>query len=197
MLCRLATASDSAAIRSIYAQYMETPITFEYTLPSEEAYAARLAAIQKENPCLVSEKNGRITGFCYAHCPWERKAYQWNSELSIYLDKTSLGRGTGTRLYGAMLELLRLQNVRVALGCITVPNKASMALHTKFGFRQSARFERSGWKNGIWHDVVWLSRDLVPEHELAAAPAPRIPVSALAPDAVAEVLARYSTADGA
>ena len=79
MLCRLATASDSAAIRSIYAQYMETPITFEYTLPSEEAYAARLAAIQKENPCLVSEENGRITGFCYAHCPWVRKAYQCNS----------------------------------------------------------------------------------------------------------------------
>ena len=84
MNCRLATMADYPHIRAIYAQYMATPITFEYTLPSEEEYAARLASIQKENPCLVSTDNGRVTGFCYAHCPWERRAYQWNTELSTH-----------------------------------------------------------------------------------------------------------------
>lgn len=193
MRCRLATVSDYAAIRSIYAQYMDTPITFEYTLPSEENYAARLAAIQKVNPCLVSEEAGQITGFCYAHCPWERKAYQWNSELSIYLDRTVRGRGTGTRLYAAILALLRLQNVRVALGCITVPNEPSIALHSRFGFRESARFERAGWKNGAWHDVVWLSLDLVQGAELTTAPAALVPVDELPAQAVADILARHSS----
>ena len=189
MNCRLATMADYPHIRAIYAQYMATPITFEYTLPSEEEYAARLASIQKENPCLVSTDNGRVTGFCYAHCPWERRAYQWNTELSIYLDRESVGRGTGTRLYSATLAPLRLQNFRVALGCITVPNKASIALHTRFGFRQSALFERAGYKNGKWHDVVWLSLDLCDDD---AAPKAIVPVQSLNGDEVARILKEAS-----
>lgn len=186
MICRLATQADYQSIRAIYGQYMDTPVTFEYTLPSEEEYAARLAAIQRENPCLVSVEQDRVTGFCYAHCPWERKAYQWNSELSVYLDRGAVGRGTGTRLYRAILALLRLQNVRVALGCITIPNRASIALHTRFGFRQSALFERAGFKNGAWHDVVWLSLDLCTDPE---EPKAIVPVQSLDTDAVARILA--------
>ena len=106
-----------------------------------------------------------------------------------YLDRESVGRGTGTRLYSATLALLRLQNYRVALGCITVPNKASIALHTRFGFRQSALFERAGYKNGKWHDVVWLSLDLCDDD---AAPKAIVPVQSLNGDEVARILKEAS-----
>lgn len=36
---RFAAPDDAAALLRIYAQYIETPITFEYTLPSEEEFA--------------------------------------------------------------------------------------------------------------------------------------------------------------
>ncbi|MBR2053578.1 MAG: GNAT family N-acetyltransferase, partial [Clostridia bacterium] len=29
-------------------------------------------------------------------------------------------------------------------------------LHEGFGFREVGRFEKSGYKLGKWHDVVWL-----------------------------------------
>ena len=38
---RFAAPDDAAALLRIYAQYIETPITFEYTLPSEEEFARR------------------------------------------------------------------------------------------------------------------------------------------------------------
>ena len=161
MSLRSATPADYAAIRAIYGQYIPTPITFEYTLPSEEAFGRRMAAIQRLYPCLVAEEGGRMTGYAYAHCPWERRAYQWNAELSVYVDKKACHQGVGTQLYAAMLKLLALQGVRVALGCVTVPNAASEALHHKFGFREVARFEKAGFKNNAWHDVVWFSLPLV------------------------------------
>ena len=39
---RFAAPDDAAALLRIYAQYIETPITFEYTLPSEEEFAQRI-----------------------------------------------------------------------------------------------------------------------------------------------------------
>ena len=40
MNIRLARPGDSAALLRIYAQYIDTPVTFEYTLPSENEFAA-------------------------------------------------------------------------------------------------------------------------------------------------------------
>ena len=176
MPLRSATPADYATIRAIYGQYMETPITFEYMLPSEEAFSWRLEAIQSFYPCLVAEEGGRMTGYAYAHCPWERQAYQWNAELSVYVDKEACHKGVGSQLYAAMLKLLALQGVRVALGCVTVPNAASEALHHRFGFREVARFEQAGFKNNAWHDVVWFSLPLVRSE---TAPEELVPVDRL------------------
>ncbi len=35
---RFATPEDAPALRAIYAQSIETPVTFEYALPSVEAF---------------------------------------------------------------------------------------------------------------------------------------------------------------
>ncbi len=165
-MIRLACREDYEAIRAIYGEYMETPATFEYLLPDARAFAGRMDAIAKDYPLLVStDEEGPVNGYAYAHRPWERAAYRWNAELSVYLSHTACGKGIGTRLYRAMLDLLRLMHVRVALGCITVPNEASLALHAKFGFREAARFAKSGFKNGAWHDVVWLSVELADDWE--------------------------------
>ena len=53
---RFAAPDDAAALLRIYAQYIETPITFEYTLPSEEEFARRIRDIQAVYPYLVRLK---------------------------------------------------------------------------------------------------------------------------------------------
>ena len=80
---RLAAIADAPAILEIYAQYMDTPITFETELPSLEEFEGRIRAITAEYPWIVCEdETGRIIGYAYGHKQLERAAYRWNDELS-------------------------------------------------------------------------------------------------------------------
>src|SRR5699024_9509596 len=64
---RMATAADTAALLAIYGQYIDTSITFEYTLPTEAEFAARITGILEIYPYLVWEEDGQILGYAYAH----------------------------------------------------------------------------------------------------------------------------------
>ena len=108
---RFAAPADSAALLKIYGEYLDTPITFECALPSEAEFAGRIAAIGQEYPYLVCLEKGRIVGYAYADRQAERAAYQWNAELSVYLDRDCTGRGVGRRLYSALMDILRLQGI--------------------------------------------------------------------------------------
>ena len=63
MKIRFASVEDSAALLRIYAQYINTPITFECELPPKEEFAARIRDISREYPYLVCEEDGRIGTF--------------------------------------------------------------------------------------------------------------------------------------
>ena len=121
MEIRFAAEADAPALLAIYAQYIETGITFEYQLPTREEFARRIRDFGGTYPYLVCEENGCIVGYAYAHRQAERAAYQWNAELSVYLDRSCTSRGLGRRLYGALIDILRLQGIRTVYGCVTVP----------------------------------------------------------------------------
>ena len=159
---RFAAPEDGAALLRIYAQYIDTPVTFEYALPSREAFTARVAEISREYPYLVWEEGGEIAGYAYAHRQAERAAYQWNAELSVYLDRDHTARGLGRRLYTALLELLRLQGIRTVYGGVTLPNERSQRLHLGLGFRLLGVHRRTGYKCGQWWDVGWYEKAIAP-----------------------------------
>ena len=107
MRFRTARLSDAPALLEIYREYIDTPITFEYALPSVEEFKDRIRSISEFFPYLVLEDDGGvIVGYAYAHRHMERAAYQWNAELSIYLSRALAGKGWGRRAYGLLLELL-------------------------------------------------------------------------------------------
>ena len=122
---RPASADDADGIRAVYAPFVSTPVTFEEEVPSREAYRKRIESICEKYPCLVAEEGGRIVGFAYAHELRERIAFQWNAELSVYLAPAAQGRGAGSRLYAALIELLRLTGIKAVYGVVTSPNPAS------------------------------------------------------------------------
>lgn len=186
---RLACGEDGASLLNIYRQYMDTPITFECVCPSAEAFAERIQKISAVYPYLVCECGGEIAGYAYAQRHKERAAYQWSVELSIYLDRRYTSCGIGKKMYGALFELLRMQGVRNAYGCVTVPNEKSERLHRSMGFRCVGIFRHTGYKCGAWRDVAWFERELIlcdsePAGSIRAA-------DQLPPEAVREVLARY------
>ena len=160
MNIRLAVPEDAAALLAIYAQSIDTPVTFEYTLPSEAEFRNRILETRRNYPYLAAEEDGKVVGYAYAHALRERLAYQWTAELSVYLDASAQGRGLGKELYCRLLELLRLQGIQAVYGCVTAPNPASEALHRSLGFRLSGTFHRCGYKNGQWWDVLWFEKEI-------------------------------------
>lgn len=105
---RDAKIEDAARILEIYAYYVEhTVISFEWDVPSLEEFENRMRDIMKKYPYLVIERDGKIEGYAYAHPFVGRAAYDWSSELTIYLDHDARKGGLGRRLYEELADRLK------------------------------------------------------------------------------------------
>ncbi len=182
MTVRFASPQDAPALLAIYAQYIPTSVTFETETPTAEDFAGRIRDISAMYPYLVLAEGDRPIGYAYAHRARERAAYDWYVELSVYLDRAWTGRGLGPRLYGLLTDLLAMQGIRTAMGCVTLPNPASEAMHAALGFRLAGVSRKAGYKDGAWHDVGWYEKSLA---SYTIPPAPVIPIGALDRAAVA------------
>ena len=114
---RPALESDAAAIREIYAPYVEE-ISFEEKVPSVYEMAARIRARQGKFPFIVAERAGTIVGFAYASAFHERSAYRYCAEVTIYLDRNSRRGGIGQALYHRLEQLLQIQGFTNLYACI-------------------------------------------------------------------------------
>ncbi|MDR0622426.1 MAG: GNAT family N-acetyltransferase [Deltaproteobacteria bacterium] len=160
-IIRLARENDAADILKIYEPYVkETAITFECETPSLTEFTNRVKEISCDYPYIVSALDKKIIGYAYAHKQMEREAYQWNAELSVYVDMRYFRLGVGKALYGAVIEILRIQNVRNVYGGVTLPNENSENLHVYFGFTILGTYHNTGFKLGGWHDVTWFEKTI-------------------------------------
>ncbi len=83
---RLAEKRDVSGILEIYVPFiLETSVTFEEEVPSEESFWERIQGIMAELPYLVCEIDGRIAGYAYASGYRNRASYRWSKEVSVYV----------------------------------------------------------------------------------------------------------------
>lgn len=159
-MIRLATTGDAPAIHAIYAPIVrDTPISFEWEVPAVSEIERRIAAVLEKRPWLVCEQGGEILGYVYASVFRDRDAYQWGTEVTIYLREDARGRGLAPRLYAALFDVLRLQGFCTAIAGATLPNPATERLHLRLGFQEFGRYPAAGFKFGQWYDVVfWYLR---------------------------------------
>jgi phosphinothricin acetyltransferase len=152
---RPAIPPDCVAIARIYNHYIrETVVTFEEDEVSAAEIQARLGEVRATSlPWLVIEEAGSVSGYAYATRWKGRSAYRYSAESTIYLEPSSIGRGLGTRLYGALLDDLRSRSLHVVIGGIALPNQASVALHERLGFSKVAHYKEVGFKFSRWIDV--------------------------------------------
>lgn len=172
MTLRFARESDAAALLAIYAQYIDTSVTFEYTLPTETEFSSRIRDTLTTYPYLVCESGGCIVGYAYAHRYRERAAYSWCVELSVYVDQAVHRSGIGHCMYDALENILRLQGVHNMYALVTQPNEKSNAFHTAMGFTAVGRQNKIGYKAGAWHDICLFEKHIAP---FDTAPTPLIP----------------------
>ena len=163
---RLALRADLPCLTEIYNHYVvNTAITFDiepFTVEQRVSWFD-LHAETGRYRLLVAEDAGHLVGYAGTGPFRPKQAYETTVAATIYCAPDATGRGVGTRLYAALLDSLRGEDVHRALAGITLPNPASIALHQRFGFVEVGRFNENGRKLGRYWDVAWFEKRLAPE----------------------------------
>ena len=160
-MIRIATERDVPEILSIYAPYvLNTTCTFEYDVPTEEAFLERFRSITARFPWIVWEEDGRILGYAYGSSLFERAAYSWSCESSVYLRPEAKGRGIGRALYTVLEKILALQGYMVNYAIVTSENSASLAFHEKLGYRSAGVFSGCAFKFGKRLGITWMEKEI-------------------------------------
>lgn len=162
-MIRIARAEDAEAVHAIYAPtIVDTAITFETELPGTDAMRHRILTRLQHYPWLVWEEHDEVLAYAYATRFRERAAYDWIAETSIYVHEHARRRGIARKLYGALLDVMRLQGINQAVGVITMPGEVSVAMHEAMGFTPAGIWRKAGYKLGRWWDVGVWQKELQP-----------------------------------
>lgn len=161
-MIREATNKDSRSIASIYNHYVShSAATFEETEVNVSEMAKRVEKVQKEGlPWLVAEDNAEVIGYAYAAKWHQRSAFRHTVEVTIYLSPALVSNGIGTELYTALFAKLLKRRIHAAIGVITLPNAASIAIHERFGMTKVGHLHEVGYKFGNWLDVGYWELQL-------------------------------------
>lgn len=161
-LVRAATPGDADAIAAIYAHHVRHgTATFDTEAPVPDYWSAKIADLAARRwPFLVAEEDGAVVGYAYATQFRDRAAYARTCENSIYIRPGMIGRGIGTLLMTALLDAAAGCGFKEMIAVIGGGEPASVALHTRAGFRHAGRMERVGEKFGRLLDTVYMQRGL-------------------------------------
>jgi len=163
ILIRPAIDEDAEAIAVIYNQGIEDRgATFE-TEPRQVDEIAKRLADTARFPIVVAVDGDAVLGWAGISAYRARACYAGIGEFSIYLERTSRGRGVGRQLLAALVEVARAHGYWKLLSRIFPANAASRGLCRACGFREVGVYEKHGQLDGRWLDVVIVER-LIPEN---------------------------------
>lgn len=150
---RDARNEDRDAIAAIYNEGIrEGRSTFETAERSAADIAQWLDSPQ--HPVLVAQDAGDVVGWARIAPYSTRPCYSGVGEASVYVSAAARGRGLG----GALAAQLRANAERTGfhklIGKLLAENRASVALATRYGFREVGLHLRHGEIGGRWHDVL-------------------------------------------
>jgi len=156
-----ATVEDVPALLDIYNASMTTANSnFDSrpaTLDERQQWFAQFASTGPHR-LLVARHGADVLGYACSNRYRDHEAFRETVEVSISVHSAGRGRRIGTLLYGALFERLDGEDVHVALAGIALPNKASVALHRKFGFTEVGVFQEYAVVQGHYLSSVWMQR---------------------------------------
>jgi len=156
-------AGDLAQLNDLYNHYIrETHITFDiepWPLEQRRDWFGHYDTTGRHR-LLVAVEGDRVLGYASSSPYRPKQAYETSVETSIYLLPEATGQRVGSALYEALFAAIAGEDVHRAYAGVTIPNPASIALHTRFGFREVATYTEQGRKFDRYWDVVWFEKPL-------------------------------------
>lgn len=160
---RPAQMQDVPSITAIYNYYVRTsPISFDIepvSLQSRLEWFTHYGE-RGRHRLLVAVNGAELLGYAGSSQLRPRPAYDTSVETSIYVHHEHFRAGIASRLYTALFDLLRHEDVHRAYAGVTLPNDASVALHRKFGFTDLGVYHEVGRKFDRYWDVAWFEKTL-------------------------------------
>lgn len=158
MHIRDAIPADAAGIAAIYNDAVRH--TTAILMDGEVDAASRAAWMQARAalgyPVLVAVEGDRVLGYA-SFGDWRAfDGYRATVENSVYVAPEARGRGIARSLLEALIPRARDLHKHVIVAAITAENDASIRLHAKLGFIETARMREVGQKFGRWLDLVFM-----------------------------------------
>ncbi len=164
---RPATEADLPHTLALYRHWVRNSVvTFDEKPPSLRTYRSRFHHYQKHGfPFIVAESpGGEILGFAQVQPFRQKSAFRKTVESSIYLGPASTGRGLGQALLARLIADCEAADIREMIAVIADQGaEASLALHTKFGFVETGRMQKVGYKFERWIGIILMQKSLRPK----------------------------------
>jgi len=161
---RDAKEQDLPEILALYRHYVRNSVvTFDEKPPTLSAFRSRFRHLQKLGyPFRVAfSPSGTLLGYAYVFPFREKSAFRKTVESSIYLGPAATGRGLGTQLLGDLISQAKSAGMKEMIAVIADQGaEASLALHHKFGFVETGRMGKVGYKFERWIGIIFLQKSL-------------------------------------
>ncbi len=153
---RSMSIDDWEEVAAIYKEGIDLKIaTFASEVPNYDSWDKAHAKTCR----LVAEFKNRVIGWIALSPVSSRCVYAGVAEVSIYIANEFRGMHVGERLLKTLIQASEEEGYWTLQSGIIDLNKASLALHTKAGFRMVGYREKIGIdNNGVWQNTVLMER---------------------------------------
>ncbi len=159
-----ATEEDLPDVLALYRHYVRNSVvTFDEKPPTLAQFRSKFRHLQKLGyPFRVARSpQGTLLGYAYVFPFREKSAFRKTVESSIYLGPAATGRGLGTVLLADLVEACTEAGLKEIIAVIADQGaEASLALHKKFGFVETGRMGKVGFKFERWIGIILMQRSL-------------------------------------
>jgi L-amino acid N-acyltransferase YncA len=155
MKIRPMKTEDGNAVLTIYAEGIEDGLaTFETRCPSwQEWHEAHI-----EECRLVAEDGAAVLGWAALSPVSRRECYRGVAEVTFYVARSARGRGVGSALLEALVEVSEEAGFWTLQAATFEENTASLLVQDRCGFRVVGTRERIGQLDGRWKTTVLTER---------------------------------------
>ena len=162
MLIRRATHSDIAELTAIYNEVIANSdaIYRDQPVPVSERIKWFESKIQDGYPVLVAVSAGEVVGYGVYGSYRFGEGYNRTVEHSVHIRFDQRGQGIGQLLLKELISIATAEGRHVMIAAIDSKNQGSIALHSKYGFKESARMTEVASKNGQFLDLVLMQKIL-------------------------------------
>ncbi|GAA0404840.1 GNAT family N-acetyltransferase [Micromonospora gifhornensis] len=156
VVLRPMTAADADRVLAIYQAGLDGgQASFETVAPTWAAFdAGRLAA----HRLVAVDDAGTLLGWIAVSPTSTRPVYAGVVEHSVYVDPAAQGRGVARLLLDGLIASTEAAGIWTIQSAVFPENTASLALHSRAGFRVVGVRERVARHHGRWRDVTLLER---------------------------------------